>query len=183
MLASYQGTRKGKNPSDVWEFPNVKNNHPEKTIHPCQFPVELVERLVLSMTNEEDAVFDPFMGVGSSVVAALMHGRQAYGCDIVEEYVDIARRRVDQLYAGTLRSRPMGKPIYNPAKAKWRTVVQIKARHSHLNGEEYLLVHRKQLWEEVQAVIEQVLACWETSSVRRADARLYAIDRVPGPQE
>ena len=110
------GNPKGKNPSDVWEFPNVKSNHPEKTIHPCQFPVELVERLVLSMTDEEDAVFDPFMGVGSSVVAALMHGRRAYGCDIVEEYVDIARQRVDQLYAGTLRVRPMGKPIYDPAK-------------------------------------------------------------------
>jgi adenine-specific DNA-methyltransferase len=76
----------------------------------------LVERLVLSMTNEEDAVFDPFMGVGSSIVAALMHGRQAYGCDIVEEYVDIARQRVKQFYAGTLRTRPMGKPIYDPAK-------------------------------------------------------------------
>ena len=36
---------KGKNPSDVWEFPNVKSNHPEKTVHPSQFPVELVERL------------------------------------------------------------------------------------------------------------------------------------------
>ncbi len=110
------GNPKGKNPSDVWEFPNVKSNHPEKTIHPCQFPVELVERLVLSMTDEDDAVFDPFMGVGSSIVAALMHGRQAYGCDIVDEYVEIARQRVDQLYAGTLRVRPMGKPIYDPAK-------------------------------------------------------------------
>jgi len=36
----------GKNPSDVWQIPNVKNNHPEKSDHPCQFPVELVERLV-----------------------------------------------------------------------------------------------------------------------------------------
>ena len=115
-VGKLSGNPKGKNPSDVWEFPNVKNNHPEKTIHPCQFPIELVERLVLSMTNEEDAVFDPFMGVGSSVVAALMHGRQAYGCDIVEEYVDIARQRVKQFYAGTLRTRPMGKPIYDPAK-------------------------------------------------------------------
>ena len=115
-VGKLSGNPKGKNPSDVWEFPNVKNNYPKKTIHPCQFPIELVERLVLSMTDPEDAVFDPYMGVGSSIIAALMHDRQAYGCDIVEEYVDIARRRVDQLYAGTLRSRPMGKPIYNPAK-------------------------------------------------------------------
>ena len=110
------GNPKGKNPSDVWEFPNVKYNHPEKTIHPCQFPVELVERLVLSMTNEEDAVFDPYMGVGSSVIAALMHGRQGYGCDIIPEYVDIALQRLRQFREGSLRTRPMGKPVYDPSK-------------------------------------------------------------------
>lgn len=109
------GNPNGKNPSDVWEFPNVKSNHPEKTVHPCQFPVELVERLVLSMTNEGDTVFDPYMGVGSSIIAALLHDRNAYGCDIVPEYVDIARQRVEQLQRGTLRTRPMGKPIYDPS--------------------------------------------------------------------
>lgn len=108
------GNPKGKNPSDVWGFPNVKNNHPEKTIHPCQFPVELVERLVLSMTDEGDIVLDPYMGVGSSLIAALMHRREAYGCDIVPEYVDVARERVALLRAGRLRTRPMGKPIYDP---------------------------------------------------------------------
>ena len=109
------GNPKGKNPSDVWAFPNVKSNHPEKTIHPCQFPVELVERLVLSMTDRGDAVFDPFMGVGSAVVAALMHGRAGYGCDIVEAYVQIAQERIKALESGDLRTRPMGKPIYDPA--------------------------------------------------------------------
>ena len=108
------GNPKGKNPSDVWEFPNVKNNHPEKTIHPCQFPVELVERLVLSMTNEDDDVLDPYVGVGTSIIAALKHRRNGYGCDIVEEYVAIARERVRDLYAGSLKTRPMGKPVYNP---------------------------------------------------------------------
>ena len=69
----------GKNPGDVWIFPNVKSNHVEKTEHPCQFPVELVERLVLSLTEPGDAVFDPYMGVGSAVVAALKHGRAEIG--------------------------------------------------------------------------------------------------------
>lgn len=116
-VGKLSGNPKGKNPGDVWEFPNVKGNHPEKTIHPCQFPVELVERLVLSMTNENDMVLDPYMGVGSSVIAALLHGRRAYGCDIVPEYVDIARQRVEQWRAGRLRRRPMGKPIYDPNKS------------------------------------------------------------------
>ena len=110
------GNPKGKNPGDVWIFPNVKNNHVEKTVHPCQFPVELVERLVLALTNPGDSVLDPYMGVGSTVVAALMHGRRGYGCDVVEEYVDIAKERVAALHAGALKTRPMGKPIYDPAK-------------------------------------------------------------------
>ena len=106
----------GKNPSDVWEFPNVKNNHPEKTQHPCQFPVELVERLVLSMTEKDDAVFDPYMGVGSTVIAALKNDRIAYGCDIVPQYVKIAWQRIRELDQGVLRTRPMNKPIYDPTK-------------------------------------------------------------------
>ncbi len=110
------GNPKGKNPSDVWNFPNVKNNHVEKTIHPCQFPVELVERLVLSMTHPGDNVFDPYMGVGSAVIAALMHQRNGYGCDIVPEYVEIAWKRVTDLHSGALRTREMGKPIYDPTK-------------------------------------------------------------------
>lgn len=104
----------GKNPGDIWIFPNVKNNHVEKTVHPCQFPVELVERLVLSLTNKGDAVFDPYMGVGSSVVAALKHDRAGFGCDVVEEYVDIAWQRVHDLRAGRLETRPMNKPVYDP---------------------------------------------------------------------
>ncbi len=106
----------GKNPSDVWEFPNVKSNHPEKTEHPCQFPVELVERLVLSMTEKDDSVLDPYMGVGSSVVAALKNDRIAYGCDIVPKYVNITWQRVRDLDSGELRIRPMGKPIYDPSQ-------------------------------------------------------------------
>ena len=111
------GNPKGKNPGDVWIFPNVKNNHVEKTIHPCQFPVELVERLVLSMTTPGDAVFDPYMGVGSSVIAALLHGRNGYGCDRMEDYVRIATERILALNAGMLRTRPMGKPVHEPGKA------------------------------------------------------------------
>ena len=116
-VGKLSGNPKGKNPSDVWIFPNVKSNHVEKTVHPCQFPVELVERLVLSMTEPGDAVLDPYMGVGTAVVAALMHDRKGYGCDVVSEYVEIAWDRVRALRSGTLRTRPMGKPVYDPAKS------------------------------------------------------------------
>ena len=107
----------GKNPSDVWEIPNVKSNHVEKTVHPCQFPVELVERLLLSMTRPDDSVLDPFLGVGTTIVAAVMHGRRGHGAEVVAEYVDIAKRRIRKAVAGTLKTRPMSRPIFDPKDA------------------------------------------------------------------
>lgn len=104
----------GKNPGDVWVIPNVKSNHVEKTEHPCQFPVELVERLVLSMTNPGDSVLDPYLGVGSTTIATLKHDRISYGCDIDKTYVDIAWQRIRDLRAGILETRPMNKPVYDP---------------------------------------------------------------------
>lgn len=113
-IGQLSGNPLGKNPGDVWIFPNVKNNHVEKTVHPCQFPVELVERLVLSLTETGDNVFDPYMGVGSSVVAAIKQDRIGYGCDTEKKYVDVAWQRVHELRAGTLKTRPMFKPVYDP---------------------------------------------------------------------
>jgi adenine-specific DNA-methyltransferase len=119
---AFKGPRKGeissnplgKNPSDVWEIPNVKWNHVEKTDHPCQFPVGLIERLVLGLTNFGDSVLDPYIGVGSAAIAALKHDRNAYGCDSDKGYIEIAWDRIHQLRAGTLRTRPMNKPVYEP---------------------------------------------------------------------
>ncbi|MEA1958053.1 MAG: site-specific DNA-methyltransferase [Chloroflexota bacterium] len=104
----------GKNPSDVWIIPNVKSNHIEKTEHPCQFPVELIERLVLSMTNEDDWVFDPFLGTGTSIIAAIRHKRKGAGAETVAKYTQLAQSRIQQELAGKLRTRPMNKPIYDP---------------------------------------------------------------------
>ena len=99
----------------VWDIPNVKANHPEKTIHPSQFPIELVERLVLALTNPGDLVLDPFMGVGSSLVAALLHGRRAGGVDNDEAYVEIAKGRIEATMNGTLKQRTLGTTTYEPS--------------------------------------------------------------------
>lgn len=104
----------GKNPGDVWVIPNVKHNHVEKTPHPCQFPIELIERLILSLTNEGDRVLDPYLGVGTAVIAAVKHDRLGLGCDVSEEYIKIAWERLHAFRAGTLRMRPMDRPIYEP---------------------------------------------------------------------
>lgn len=121
------GNPLGKNPSDywkitltdwekeVWDIPNVKANHPEKTAHPCQFPIELVERCVLALTNEGDWVFDPYAGVGSAIIAGMKHNRKVAGCDKEGDYVRIARQRITAYYAGELKMRPIGKPIFQPS--------------------------------------------------------------------
>lgn len=106
----------GKNPSDIWEIPNVKNNHPEKTIHPCQFPIELIERLVLSMTNVGDIVLDPYLGAGSAICAAVLHERRGFGADIMQEYLEVAKERIIAAANGTLQKREMGKPVYAPTE-------------------------------------------------------------------
>jgi DNA modification methylase len=122
------GNPLGKNPGDywefwaedhfltnpVWDFPNVKANHPEKTIHPCQFPLELAERCVFALTSTNDVVLDPFVGTGTSVIAALKHYRRGVGIDKEKQYLRIAKRRVNQLKKGQQKFRPLGKPLHQP---------------------------------------------------------------------
>lgn len=121
------GNPLGKNPSDIWttiqedwdseiwDIPNVKSNHPEKTIHPCQFPIELVERCVLALTNENDWVLDPFSGVGSTVVAALKNNRNAIGIEKEAEYCKVSAERVKASENGCLKTRPIGQKIHEPS--------------------------------------------------------------------
>ena len=122
------GNPLGKNPSDiwdvvtqdwedgVWDIPNVKSNHPEKTEHPCQFPVELVQRCVLALTQPEGVVLDPYCGVGSTIIAALQHNRKAIAAEQDSNYVAITRDRLQQFAQGKLPLRPLGKPIHKPTE-------------------------------------------------------------------
>jgi adenine-specific DNA-methyltransferase len=126
------GNPLGKNPSDfwdfsaeqyfksdpVWEIPNVKANHPEKTIHPCQFPIELAERCILALTKPGDTVLDPFMGVGTTAIAAIKHHRNAIGIDKETHFLKIARQRVKQLENGKLKTRESGKEVSPPRLAE-----------------------------------------------------------------
>ncbi len=113
-VGELSGNPLGKNPGDVWVIPNVKWNHVEKTSHPCQFPIELVERLVLSMTRPGELVLDPYGGVGSAVVAAVLNGRRGAMAELLPEYVEIAETRLRAAERGELRTRPMTRPVYQP---------------------------------------------------------------------
>jgi adenine-specific DNA-methyltransferase len=110
----YSGNPLGKNPGDVWEIPNVKANHIEKTIHPCQFPVALAQRLIKALCPASGIVFDPFLGSGSTGVAAVLESRKAIGCEINEEYSRLAAARIGDALANQARVRPEAKPIFVP---------------------------------------------------------------------
>jgi adenine-specific DNA-methyltransferase len=139
------GNPLGKNPSDVWEFvakewdeeiwdiPNVKANHPEKTIHPCQYPIELIERCVLALTNEDDWILDPYCGVGSALIAALKQNRKAAGVDKEQEYISVAKKRIEDFYTGKLKIRPLGKPVFEPTGKE--KVSQIPPEWKNGNGD------------------------------------------------
>lgn len=89
------GNPLGKNPGDVWDIPNVKHNHPEKTAHPCQFPEALATRAILCSTQPGDTVLDPFLGSGTTAVAAQKSGRSWIGIERDECYVEIAQNRIE----------------------------------------------------------------------------------------
>ncbi len=97
------GNPLGKNPGDVWEISNVKNRHPEKTAHPCQFPEELVERLVLGLSTPGQTVLDPFAGSGTVGAVCNRLDRKSVLIERAPEYAEIIR---DRLGAPRPETRP-----------------------------------------------------------------------------
>jgi adenine-specific DNA-methyltransferase len=84
----------GKNPGDIWLFQNVKHNHEEQTIHPCQFPEDMIARIVLAVTDEGDTVLDPYMGTGTVAVVARDQDRHFLGAEMDSTYHAIALQRL-----------------------------------------------------------------------------------------
>lgn len=128
------GNPNGKNPSDVWEvvrqdwqsevwdIPNVKANHKEKTEHPCQYPVELVERCILALSSPDSQILDPFAGVGSTLIAALKNNRKAIGIEKYKKYVEIGEERLRLFENDKLKLREIAQPIYDHTKSKLSAV-------------------------------------------------------------
>ena len=118
---NYSGNPFGKNPSDVWDIPNVKAQHVEKTEHPCQFPVALSQRLIKALTRLGGLVLDPYMGSGTSGVAAIIEQRRFIGVEIKKNYYDIARDRINEAIQGNAKIRadiPVAEPDLNSSVAK-----------------------------------------------------------------
>jgi adenine-specific DNA-methyltransferase len=120
----YSSNPLGMNPSDAWiepeltdywDIPNVKSNHIEKTIHPAQFPIAMIQRLIKALSNKNDIVFDPFMGSGTTTAAGIMIDRKVVGAETMKEYYDIAINRTKEAYKNIILYRE-DKPVYEPSK-------------------------------------------------------------------
>lgn len=94
----------GKNPTDVWQIPKVTTGEgvdgrrasSERTSHPAQFPVGVIDRIVKACSNPGDVVFDPFVGSGTTAEVAIANDRLVVGFEINKNYVNIAANRIEQ---------------------------------------------------------------------------------------
>lgn len=84
---------------NIWRLPNEKRN---TTGHPAVFPIRLVKDHIVSWSNEGDTVFDPFLGSGTTRIAAYDLRRDFLGCEISKEYFDAQERRFAEHTAQTL---------------------------------------------------------------------------------
>jgi adenine-specific DNA-methyltransferase len=93
----------GKNPSDVWQIAKVTSGEnrasPERTPHPAQFPLDLINRIVLGFSNPGDLVLDPFVGSGTTAIASIAHGRRVLGFEINPTYCEYAAQRIQEFTA------------------------------------------------------------------------------------
>lgn len=91
----------GKNPSDVWEFPKVTSGSQrssiERTAHPAQFPIAVIERIVLASSSQYNLILDPFMGSGTTACAALKNNRAVVGFEINTGYCELTASRIENL--------------------------------------------------------------------------------------
>lgn len=115
----------GKNPSDVWQIAKVTSgtnrSSPERTPHPAQFPLDLVDRVVKGTSNSGDLVLDPFMGSGSTAESCLRNGRVAVGFEMRADYCRVAGERLKNVerelgsrlpFDGPTTDREFSRPLF-----------------------------------------------------------------------
>ena len=120
----FSSNPRGKNPGDVWDIPIVKASSVEKTQHPCQFPIGLVQGLVKALSPPDGLVLDPFLGSGSTGAAAAVEGRRFAGAEVDVGYHRLSMERIGAAIEGELAYRPYGKPLYTPSGSVARRPAQ-----------------------------------------------------------
>ena len=96
----------GAKPKDVLEIPTISNGAWEKTIHTTQKPVELLRRIILSSSNQDSLILDPFGGSGTTYAVAEAYGRKWIGTELETEYCSLIRNRLsDKEHLSRILSR------------------------------------------------------------------------------
>ncbi|HLP87560.1 MAG TPA: site-specific DNA-methyltransferase [Nostocaceae cyanobacterium] len=89
----------GKNPTDVWEFPKVTSGQnrasKERTPHPAQFPIAVIQRIIKATSHQNQIIIDPFMGSGTTAIVALELNRPVIGFEIRQDYCEIIANRIE----------------------------------------------------------------------------------------
>jgi adenine-specific DNA-methyltransferase len=92
----------GKNPSDVWQFPKVTSgkdrSSSERTPHPAQFPIAVIDRIIKCSSAPQNIVMDPFMGSGTTAEVALKNNRKVIGFEKNIKYIEISIDRIERLF-------------------------------------------------------------------------------------
>ena len=111
----------GKNPGDVWAIPKItsgaKRASKERMPHPAQFPVAVIERIILGCSNKQDFVLDPFVGSGSTCVAAYLNERRSLGFELREDYTKMARERLAIVSQAPVPA-PVSAPVQTPTSSE-----------------------------------------------------------------
>ena len=99
LLKDYGGKKNKIHPfgplvSDVWTDIHRIRHSKKRDPHPCQLPIHLLERLILMTTDEDDIVLDPFMGTGTTAIAAKRLGRNYIGFEVDEKYIEIVNEKL-----------------------------------------------------------------------------------------
>lgn len=98
----------GKNPGDVWSFPKVTSGRnrssKERTPHPAQFPIAVIDRVLKGSGRPDGVVLDPFTGSGTTAEAALLLGRPMVGFELNSRYLEISIQRIDAAAAAVAAS-------------------------------------------------------------------------------
>ena len=127
------GSKKGVPLSDVWDIPFLNPKAKERMGYPTQKPILLLERIITLVTASGDLVVDPFCGSGTTLVAAQLTGRKAFGIDSSEQAVALTRQRL--AYPKKTES-----PLLEAGRESYRTADN--GALALLNGLDFVPVHR-----------------------------------------
>jgi site-specific DNA-methyltransferase (adenine-specific) len=113
----------GYNPKDLWSVSRLHKENPERADHPTQKPLEIIERMVLASCPPVGVILDPFMGSGTTAIAARRCGRQFVGFELNPEYCQIIDHRLasaesDFLTKSNRPSEPIRAKIPNVKSGK-----------------------------------------------------------------